>query len=132
MIIRAAIGIVVMPFYLGSFMTSFPVLVTAFTIQGLYVGAIYGRNPSYLNERIPGEVRATAAGSCYHQGAIWSGLCGPLLGAWAPSAEGFAIPMPITASVALVVFILALLAGPETKGKIPPPDLAVIKPELAA
>jgi SHS family lactate transporter-like MFS transporter len=131
MIIPAAIGIVITPFYLGFFTTSYPILVTAFTVQGLFVGAIYGQNPSYLNERFPTEVRATAAGFCYHQGAIWGGLCGPLLGAWAASAGGFAIPMLITTSAALVVFILALLAGPETKGKVLTPDLEVIKPEIA-
>ena len=117
MIIPATIGIFVTPFYLGFLTTSYPILVTAFTVQGLFVGAIYGQNPSYLSERFPTSVRATAAGFCYHQGAIWGGLCGPLLGAWAARAGGFAVPMLITTFGALVVFILALLAGPETKGK---------------
>jgi SHS family lactate transporter-like MFS transporter len=118
MIIPAAIGLLVTPFYLGFFTTSYPILVLAFTIQGLFVGAIYGQNPSYLNERFPTEVRATAAGFCYHQGAIWGGLCGPILGAWALSAGGFAVPMMITTFGALIIFILALLTGPETKGQV--------------
>jgi SHS family lactate transporter-like MFS transporter len=118
MIIPALIGIFVTPFYLGFFTTSYPILVTAFTIQGLFVGAIYGQNPSYLNERFPTEVRATAAGFCYHQGAIWGGLCGPLLGAWAITAGGFTVPMMITTVVALGVFVAALLMGPETKGQV--------------
>jgi len=118
MIIPAAIGVLVTPFYLGFFTTSYPVLVTAFTIQGLFVGAIYGQNPAYLNERFPTEVRATAAGFCYHQGAIWGGLCGPVLGAWAANAGGFAIPMMFTTVGALTVFVLALLMGPETKGQV--------------
>ena len=100
-------------------------MVTAFTIQGLFVGAIYGQNPSYLNERFPTEVRATAAGFCYHQGAIWGGLCGPLLGAWAGSAGGFAIPMLLTTFGALIVFVLALLMGPETKGQVMISDLTL-------
>jgi len=118
MIIPAIIGLFVTPFYLGFFTTSYPILVTAFTIQGLFVGAIYGQNPSYLNERFPTEVRATAAGFCYHQGAIWGGLCCPLLGAWAITTGGFAVPMMITTVGALSVFVLALLAGPETKGQV--------------
>jgi len=118
MIIPAVIGVFITPFYLGFFTTSYPILVTAFTIQGLFVGAIYGQNPSYLNERFPTEVRATAAGFCYHQGAIWGGLCGPILGAWAASAGGFAIPMLLTTLGALTVFVIALLMGPETKGKV--------------
>jgi MFS transporter, SHS family, lactate transporter len=126
MIIPAAIGVFVTPFYLGFFTTSYPILVTAFTIQGFFVGAIYGQNPSYLNERFPTEVRATAAGFCYHQGAIWGGLCGPILGAWAASAGGFAVPMLITTFGALVIFIMALLAGPETKGKVLLSDLELV------
>jgi MFS transporter, SHS family, lactate transporter len=118
MIIPAVIGIFVTPFYLGFFTTSYPILVAAFTVQGLFVGAIYGQNPSYLNERFPTEVRATAAGFCYHQGAIWGGLCGPLLGAWAITAGGFTVPMMITTVVALGVFVVALLMGPETKGQV--------------
>ena len=123
MIIPAVIGIFVTPFYLGFFTTSYSLLVAAFTVQGLFVGAIYGQNPSYLNERFPTEVRATAAGFCYHQGAIWGGLCGPLLGAWAAVAGGFAIPMLITTYGALLVFVVALLMGPETKGKVLISDL---------
>jgi len=118
MIIPAAIGLLVTPFYLGFFTTSYPILVTAFTIQGLFVGAIYGQNPAYLNERFPTEVRATAAGFCYHQGAIWGGLCGPLLGAWAANVGGFALPMLFTTVGALSVFVIALLMGPETKGQV--------------
>jgi SHS family lactate transporter-like MFS transporter len=63
-------------------------------------------------------VRATAAGFCYHQGAIWGGLCGPVLGMWAATGGGFAIPMLITTVIALLVFTFALLLGPETKGQV--------------
>ena len=126
MIIPAGIGLLVTPFYLGFFTTSYPILVTAFTIQGLFVGAIYGQNPAYLNERFPTEVRATAAGFCYHQGAIWGGLCGPLLGAWAITAGGFAIPMLLTTIGALAVFVIALLMGPETKGQVMISDIQLV------
>jgi len=127
MIIPALIGILVTPFYLGFFTTSYPILVLAFTIQGFFVGSIYGQNPSYLNERFPTEVRATAAGFCYHQGAIWGGLCGPLLGMWAATAGGFAIPMLVTTIVALLVFAVALLLGPETRGKVLVSDIELVQ-----
>jgi SHS family lactate transporter-like MFS transporter len=118
MIIPAAIGIVVTPFYLGFFTTSYVVLVAAFIVQGFFAGAVYGQNPSYLNERFPTEVRATAAGFCYHQGAIWGGLVGPLLAAWAATMpDGFTMPMLIITVASEIVFIIALLLGPETKGK---------------
>ena len=61
---------------------SIALLIVAFAVQGFFAGAVYGQNPSYLNERFPTEVRATAAGFCYHQGAIWGGSCArPLLAA---------------------------------------------------
>jgi hypothetical protein len=34
-------------------------------------GSIYGQMPSYLCERFPTEVRATASGFIYHQAAAW-------------------------------------------------------------
>src|SRR5438270_197166 len=118
MIIPAAIGIVVTPFYLGFFTTSYVVLVAAFIVQGFFAGAVYGQNPSYLSERFPTEVRATASGFCYHQGAIWGGLVGPLLAAWAATMpDGFTMPMLIITVASEIVFIIALLLGPETKGK---------------
>jgi len=118
MIIPAAIGILVTPFYLGFFGSSYLLLVAAFMVQGFFAGAVYGQNPSYLNERFPTEVRATAAGFCYHQGAIWGGLIGPLLAAWATTQpSGFVMPMLIVTIVSEIVFIIALLLGPETKGK---------------
>ncbi len=119
MIIPALIGIFITPFYLGFITTSYTVLVAAFTIQGFFVGSIYGQNPAYLNERFPTEVRATAAGFCYHQGAIWGGLVGPLLAAWAATMpNGFTFPMLVITIGFLLVFVGALLLGPETKGKI--------------
>ena len=46
---------------------------------GIFGGAIYGQNPGWLSERFPTEVRATAAGFVYHQGAIWGGFVAPVL-----------------------------------------------------
>ena len=54
-------------------------IISGFIIQGIFGGSIYGQNPSYLSERFPTEVRATASGFVYHQGAIWGGLIAPVL-----------------------------------------------------
>ena len=61
MIIPAVIALAITPTYLltNDYMT----LAIGFAVQGLFGGAIYGQNPSYLSERFPTEVRATAAGS---------------------------------------------------------------------
>jgi SHS family lactate transporter-like MFS transporter len=116
MILPALFGLIVTPFYL--FTTSYTMIVVFFSLQGLFAaGGIYAQNASYLSERFPTEVRATASGFCYHQGAIFGGLMGPIIAYFALSWHlGFAIPMFIGTTLGLVSFIFALLAGPETRG----------------
>ena len=94
-------------------------IVIFFGVQGLFAaGGIYGQNPSYLSERFPTEVRATASGFCYHQGAIFGGLMGPIIAYFALNWHlGFAVPMLIGTLLGLISFIAALLSGPETRGK---------------
>jgi SHS family lactate transporter-like MFS transporter len=116
MIIPAAIGACVTPLYL--FSDSYPMVTGAFILQGAFLGAIYGQNPAYLTERFPTEVRATASGFCYHQGAIWAGFTGPVLTYFAVSQPlGFAVPMLIATTGAAIMFVITLLYSPETKGK---------------
>ncbi len=125
MIIPALIGVLITPLYL--FPSSYLMLVVAFTLQGFFLGAIYGQNPSYLSERFPTEVRTTAAGFCYHQGAIWAGFAGPLLTAWAATqSSGFVMPMLYTTLGAATVFVIALLLGPETKGMVMISDITLV------
>jgi len=124
MIIPAAIGILVAPLYLVT--TDFLWISIGFVLQGAFGGAIYGQNPSYLCERFPTEVRSTASGFCYHQGAIWGGLVPTIITYFSSNyGTGFAIPMLIGTIVASVSFVFALLMGPETKGKVLVADLAV-------
>jgi MFS transporter, SHS family, lactate transporter len=89
-------------------------------------GGMGGPVPAYLNERFPTEIRATATAFCYHQGAIWGGLVPPLLTYFATSYDiGFTIPMLIGACVGAASWTLALVFGPETKGKVMVADLVV-------
>jgi SHS family lactate transporter-like MFS transporter len=125
MIIPAAIGAVVAPFYL---MTSdFATITIFFAIQAAFAGAIYGQNPSYLSERFPTEVRGTEIGFCYHQGAIFGGAVPTVITFFAVDhGMGFATPMLIGTSLACVSFVLALLCGPETKGQEMTAELQVV------
>ena len=125
-IVPAIFAVVVTPLYLW---TNDPTLIIGgFVIQGIFGGSIYSQNPSYLSERFPTEVRATASGFVYHQGAIWGGLVAPVLTYFAVQMNmGFAMPMLISTTLFLFVVIIAVLMGPETKGKALTTDLAVLK-----
>jgi SHS family lactate transporter-like MFS transporter len=125
MIAPAILGLPLVPLYL--FTQNYTMIVVFFGLQGLFAaGGIFGQNPSYLAERFPTEVRATASGFCYHQGAIFGGLTGPVIAVFAIDWHlGFAIPMAIGTVVGLASFIVALFLGPETKGKELVPDLVV-------
>ena len=125
-IVPATIAMFVTPLYLW---TTDPFwIIAGFIIQGIFGGSIYGQNPSYLSERFPTEVRATASGFVYHQGAIWGGLIAPVLTYMAiQMGMGFAMPMMISTIFFLAIVVVAVLLGPETKGKKLTADLEVIK-----
>jgi SHS family lactate transporter-like MFS transporter len=125
MMMPAMVSLVLTPIYLLSDNTT--VIVAGFILQGLFAGGgMYGQVPSYLNERFPTEIRATATAFCYHQGAIFGGLVPPLLTYFAITWDlGFAIPMLVGTMFGLVNFILSLVFGPETKGTVMVPDLVV-------
>jgi MFS transporter, SHS family, lactate transporter len=126
MIVPATIAIFLTPFYL---LTIDPIyIVSAFIAQGIFGGSIYGQMPSYLSERFPTEVRATASGFVYHQGAIWGGLVAPVLTYLAVQMNfGFAMPMMISTIFFLVLVVISVWLGPETKGKTLTADLEVLK-----
>jgi len=132
-IVPGLIGIFITPLYL---LTTDPIyIVSAFIVQGIFAGAIYGQMPSYLAERFPTEVRATASGFIFHQGAIWGGLMAPVLTYLAVDMKlGFAVPMMVSTMFFLVLVVIAVLLGPETKGKRFSADLEVIEaaPQPAA
>jgi len=116
-IITALLTIPTAPLYLLT--TNYTMIVVFFTLQGAFGGGgMHVQYPHYLSERFPTEVRATAAGFCYHQGAIFGGLVGPVLAYFATSWQlGFAIPMLIGTTVASASLVAAMLVSPETRGK---------------
>ena len=124
MMIPAAIAVPIAPLYLY---TSDPLWITiGFGLQGAFGGALYSQLPSYLSERFPTEVRATASAFCYHQGAILGGLVAPVLAYFATTYNvGYAVPMLVGTVVAAFSVVVALLLSPETKGKELVADLVV-------
>ncbi|MGA3005843.1 MAG: MFS transporter [Acetobacteraceae bacterium] len=128
MIIPAVIGACVAPIYLLT--TDYMTLAIAFSIQGAFAGAIYGINPSYASERFPTEIRATAAGFCYHVGAIAGAFVPPILTYFAIQRHmGFAEPMLIGTVGGLISFVITLFFSPETKGRVMVADLQVVPGE---
>jgi SHS family lactate transporter-like MFS transporter len=124
MIIPGALAILVAPIYLLT--SDFSWIVTGFLLQGLFGGAIYSQLPSYLCERFPTEVRATASAFCYHQGAIWGALVPLVLAACSDFfGTGLVIPMLVATVLAASSAAVALLLSPETLGKELVPDLVV-------
>jgi MFS transporter, SHS family, lactate transporter len=121
----AILTIPVAPLYLLT--TDYTMIVIFFTLQGAFgAGGMHAQYPAYLSERFPTEVRATASGFVYHQGAIFGGLVAPILAYLATSWQlGFAIPMLIGTTVACVSLILAVAISPETRGKELVADLVV-------
>ncbi len=117
LILPAIFGILCAPLYLMT--TSYTMILIFFTIQGLFAGGgMYAQNPTYLAERFPTEVRATASGFCYHQGAIFGGVTLPILTYLAATWHtGFATPMLIGTVFGAIMFIVALLFSPETRGR---------------
>ena len=123
--IPCTIGIFITPIYL---MTTDPVwIIFGFILQALFVGAKDSQNPAWLSERFPTEVRASAAGFVYHQGAIWGGFVAPVIVYFAVDQKmGFAQPMMIGTVGWLVILIMAVFLGPETKGKVLSADIEVL------
>jgi len=124
MIIPAAIAVPIAPIYLLT--SDFTWITIGYVLQGAFGGALYSQLPSYLSERFPTEVRATAAGFCYHQGAIWGGFVPVVLAFCAEYFHlGLVIPMLVGTVVAAFSVVVALLLSPETKGKELVSDLVV-------
>jgi SHS family lactate transporter-like MFS transporter len=116
LMITSLMTIPIAPLYLLT--TDYTMIVAFFTLQGFFGGGgMHTQWPHYLSERFPTEVRATATGFCYHQGAIFGGLVGPVLSYFATEWHmGFAIPMMIGTTVAAASVFASMLFSPETRG----------------
>jgi MFS transporter, SHS family, lactate transporter len=116
-IIPALLTLPIAPLYLmtGDYAT----IVLFFTVQGAFGGgSMHTLYPAALAERFPTEVRATATGFVYHQGAIFGGLTAPIITYFATNWQlGFATPMLIGTVVSALSVAAAVLCGPETRGK---------------
>jgi SHS family lactate transporter-like MFS transporter len=116
-LVPAVLTLPVIPLYLMT--ENYTMIVVFYALQGAFGGGgMHSQYPHYLAERFPTEVRATASGFCYHQGAILGGFVPPVLTYFAITWNvGFAIPMMIGTTVGCLSIIGSILLSPETRGK---------------
>ena len=124
-ILPALLTIPIAPLYLIT--RDYTMIVVFFTLQGMFGGGgMHTLYPAYLAERFPTEVRATATGFVYHQGAIFGGLTAPIITYFAINWHtGFAMPMLIGTVLAAISVALSIFVASETKGKILQAELSV-------
>jgi SHS family lactate transporter-like MFS transporter len=126
LMIPCTVAIFLVPLYLTTTDPSW--FLGLFLLTICFVGGKDALNPGWLSERFPTEVRATAAGFVYHQGAVWGAAVAPLLTYFAVNQQmGFAQPMMYGTVGSLIVYVIAVYLGPETKGKVMTADLEVIE-----
>jgi MFS transporter, SHS family, lactate transporter len=125
MIIPGLVGIFISPLYL--FTDNMLLITVGFTLQGCCAGGgMQGLFAAYLNERFPTEVRASSGAFCYHQASFIGGFVPLVLTYMATHFDiGLAGAMMAGTAFGAINFVLALLVGPETKGKVLVPDLVV-------
>ncbi len=116
LIMTAATGILLIPLCL--LVHSYAFIAIGMLLQGFFTaGGSNSQNASYMTERFPTEVRATASGFCYQTSIGIGGMSVPVITWFATSQHlGFAIPMMVAGVLACVSFIGAVYLGPETKG----------------
>ncbi len=126
LMIPCSIAIPLVPLYLTTTDPSW--FLALFLLTICFVGGKDALNPGWLSERFPTEVRATAAGFVYHQGAVWGAAVAPLLTYYAVNQKmGFATPMMYGTVGSLIVYVIAVYLGPETRGMVMTADLEVIE-----
>jgi SHS family lactate transporter-like MFS transporter len=121
MIVPALVGILGASLYLFGADTFW--VAAGFVVVSVCAGdGIQGQMLTYLAERFPTEVRATAIAVCFTQGGMWQVLTRVPV----HYESGSTIPMMAGAIVGTASLALALALGPETKGKVLVPDLAIV------
>jgi SHS family lactate transporter-like MFS transporter len=115
-VIQAALTCAIAPAYLLT--TDLNWIVIGFVLQGTCGSSLPCLSPAYMSERFPTEVRSTASGFCYHAAVIIAALVPLLISYIAVEHQmGFAVPMLVGTIAGALNVIIAVLVGPETKGK---------------
>ncbi len=126
LMIPLTIAMFLVPLYITQ--TDPTLFLVFFLLFMCFFGGKDALNPGWLSERFPTEVRATAAGFIYHQGAVWGAAVAPVLTYFAVNqGMGFATPMMYGTIGSLVVYVVFVFLGPETRGMVMRAELEVVK-----
>ena len=104
-----------------------------FLAAGLFRGRERRAQPGVAVGTVSDGNSRSAAGFVYHQGAVRGAFVAPIIAYFAVDQRmGFAMPMMIGTIGSLVVLVIAVFFGPETKGMIMTPELEVRTVEVPA
>lgn len=113
--IAALGGLGVIPLYLFSAHPNLLLLGALF--MGFFGVGMWGVVPTYLSERFPTAVRGVGSGFAYHAGAALGALTPFVVGALQDAGWELPHAMAVCLGSALVIVIVMLWSGPETRGR---------------
>ncbi len=129
LMIPMAVALFLVPVYLNQVSPS--AFFWCFMLFLMFFSGKDALNPGWLSERYPTEVRATAAGFVYHQGAVWGAAMAPIITYLAVNrGMGYAMPMMYISIGMAALYVVAVYLGPETRGMVMTADLEVIEAEI--
>ena len=121
-IVQSIVTCLVAPSYLLT--TDVDWIFAGLVLQGFSAAAMTALSSSYLAERFPTEVRATACAVCFSLGGILGGMATLLLTYFA-SNHSIRFAMLVGMIVGSISIIVSMCFSPETKGKVLVSDLVV-------
>ena len=126
LMIPMAIAVFLIPLYITQ--TDHTLFLVYFLLFIAFFSGKDSLNPAWLSERFPTEVRATASGFVYHQGAVWGAAVAPILTYLAvDQGMGYVKPMMYSSIGFTIIYLIAVYLGPETKGTVMTAEIGVLK-----
>jgi SHS family lactate transporter-like MFS transporter len=114
--IAAVSGIGMVPLYVLT--DNVNLLYLGALLMGFFGAGMWGVVPTYLTERFPTATRAVGGGFAYHAGAAIGALTPLALGALQDAGWAVSRAMATCISIALVICVVMLWLGPETRGRV--------------
>jgi MFS family permease len=92
-------------------------LLVGAVLMGFFGAGMWGVVPTYLSERFPTAVRGVGSGFAYHAGAALGSITPTVVGRLRDSGWPLAEAMAVCIVSSLLVVVVMLWLGPETRGR---------------